>query len=149
MGTVVQSISGLSWRNNRQIVASQGLVSQSAQEKAQSRIRASAGSTQNWCCTVENEEFSGLMSRRAAMASGVALVSSAVVGFPGDGLALVKQGLLAGRIPGLSEPDEQDRLENIPKTRREVGRSRCWVESHHSIFVFCASGLGRGSCVNC
>ncbi|KAK4433744.1 PsbP domain-containing protein 4, chloroplastic [Sesamum alatum] len=97
MGTIVQSISCLSWRNNRQIVTS-----------PQSRIRAAAGSPQNSCCTVENEEFSGaLMNRRGVIASGVALVSSAAFGFPGDGLAVVKQGLLAGRIPGLSEPDEQ------------------------------------------
>ncbi|KAK4387362.1 PsbP domain-containing protein 4, chloroplastic [Sesamum angolense] len=107
MGTVVQSISCLSWRKSSQIVTSQNVVTQSAQEKAQSRIRTAAGSTQNLCCTVENEEFSGLLNRRAAIASGVALVSSAVFGFPGDGLAVVKQGLLAGRIPGLSEPDEQ------------------------------------------
>lgn len=38
------------------------------------------------------------------MATGIALISS---GFAGEGLAVVKQGLLAGRIPGLSEPDEQ------------------------------------------
>ncbi|KAI3896796.1 hypothetical protein MKW98_009649, partial [Papaver atlanticum] len=27
--------------------------------------------------------------------------------FPSDGLAVIKQGLLAGRVPGLSDPDEQ------------------------------------------
>lgn len=42
------------------------------------------------------------------LVSGVSLISSsAVLGFPEEGLAVVKQGLLAGRIPGLSEPDEQ------------------------------------------
>ncbi|KAF7816756.1 psbP domain-containing protein 4, chloroplastic [Senna tora] len=40
--------------------------------------------------------------RRIILASGVSLL-----GFPRESLAEVKQGLLAGRIPGLSEPDEQ------------------------------------------
>ncbi|PNX76556.1 psbP domain-containing protein 4 chloroplastic-like, partial [Trifolium pratense] len=39
---------------------------------------------------------------RTVLVSGVSLL-----GFPGVSLAVVKQGLLAGRIPGLSEPDEQ------------------------------------------
>jgi len=46
-----------------------------------------------------------LVNRRAVLASGVSLL-----GFPGVSLAVVKQGLLAGRIPGLSEPDEQGLL---------------------------------------
>lgn len=41
------------------------------------------------------------------LVSGASLISSSILGFPGDGFAVVKQGLLAGRIPGLSEPDEQ------------------------------------------
>ncbi|KAI3460514.1 hypothetical protein Pfo_017177 [Paulownia fortunei] len=102
MGTIVQCISYLSWKNNQPLIPSQ-----SAQEKAQSRIRAAAGSTESLCAIVKNEEFSGLLNRRAVIASGVALVSSAAFGFPGEGSAVVKQGLLAGRIPGLSEPDEQ------------------------------------------
>ncbi|KAL5145580.1 PsbP domain-containing protein 4, chloroplastic [Glycine soja] len=48
------------------------------------------------CCS------SLLVNRRTVLASGVSLL-----GFPGESLAVVKQGLLAGRIPGLSEPDEQ------------------------------------------
>lgn len=39
--------------------------------------------------------------------SGVSLLSSAALGLQRECLAAVKQGLLAGRIPGLSEPDEQ------------------------------------------
>lgn len=51
----------------------------------------------------ESEKFSSLLvTRRTVLASGVSLL-----GFPGESLAVVKQGLLAGRIPGLSEPDEQ------------------------------------------
>jgi hypothetical protein len=45
------------------------------------------------------------VNRRTVLASGVSLL-----GFPGVSLAVVKQGLLAGRIPGLSEPDEQGLL---------------------------------------
>ena len=48
------------------------------------------------------------LKRRSVLVYGISLLSSsAVVDFPSDGLAVVKQGLLAGRIPGLSEPDDQ------------------------------------------
>jgi len=50
----------------------------------------------------ESEKCSSLVNRRTILAAGVSLL-----GFPGESLAVVKQGLLAGRIPGLSEPDEQ------------------------------------------
>lgn len=53
------------------------------------------------------EKWSGLMKRRSVLVSGVSLISSTCLGSPREGLAVVKQGLLAGRIPGLSEPDEQ------------------------------------------
>lgn len=49
----------------------------------------------------------GYLHRRSILVSGFTLTSSAVFGFAKDGLAVVKQGLLAGRVPGLSEPDEQ------------------------------------------
>ncbi|KAJ0829207.1 hypothetical protein HanLR1_Chr00c0026g0693711 [Helianthus annuus] len=56
----------------------------------------------------DSEENVKVLGRRTALVSGVSLVSSAtLIGFPKDGLAVVKQGLLAGRIPGLSEPNEQ------------------------------------------
>lgn len=45
----------------------------------------------------------GNLNRRSVVISGVSLA----LAFPGEGIAAVKQGLLAGRIPGLSEPDEQ------------------------------------------
>lgn len=101
MGTIIPSISNLSWKNCQQLHPSQNVI---AQEKAQSRTRAAS---ENGSPVVQDVEFRVLINRRAAVASGVALVSSAAFGFPGDGLAVVKQGLLAGRIPGLSEPDEQ------------------------------------------
>ncbi|KAE9608922.1 hypothetical protein Lal_00020488 [Lupinus albus] len=51
----------------------------------------------------ESKKLSSLLvNRRTLLASGVSLL-----GFQGESLAVVKQGLLAGRIPGLSEPDEQ------------------------------------------
>ncbi|KAL4565811.1 hypothetical protein LXL04_029917 [Taraxacum kok-saghyz] len=62
-------------------------------------------------CTPERldseENGCGVLKRRTAIVSGASLVSSAILGFPREGLAVVKQGLLAGRIPGLSEPNEQ------------------------------------------
>ncbi|KAJ0256008.1 PsbP domain-containing protein 4 [Hirschfeldia incana] len=50
-----------------------------------------------------------VLSRRSLLAtvSGLSLVSSTSLAFPGEGLAVVKQGLLAGRVPGLSEPDDE------------------------------------------
>ncbi|CAL5333066.1 unnamed protein product [Camellia sinensis] len=62
---------------------------------------------ENRCVDEEGGDFSGFLKRRQALVSGAGLISSAVLGFPSQGLAVVKQGLLAGRIPGLSEPDEQ------------------------------------------
>lgn len=89
MGTIMQTVSSLCWRNCLP-----------SQEKLHSKT--------------QNVEFGGVINRREAVASGIALLSSAAAfGFPGDGLAVVKQGLLAGRIPGLSEPDEQGYSLNI------------------------------------
>uniref|UniRef100_A0A0F7GYM5 Photosystem II reaction center PsbP family protein n=1 Tax=Pelargonium myrrhifolium TaxID=253081 RepID=A0A0F7GYM5_9ROSI len=57
------------------------------------------------CCSDENISEKSKLKRRTALVGGV---SSAVLGFSGGaGLAAVKQGLLAGRVPGLSEPDQQ------------------------------------------
>lgn len=58
-------------------------------------------------CSTGSDSVDGVMKRRSVLVSGASLISSAVLGFPADGLAVVKQGLLAGRVPGLSEPDEQ------------------------------------------
>ncbi|KAK9167135.1 hypothetical protein Scep_002326 [Stephania cephalantha] len=72
-------------------------------------LRSSAASLSNENGFVGDEDDG--LSRRAVLVSvsvyGWLLVSGVVLGFPSDGLAVVKQGLLAGRIPGLSEPDEQ------------------------------------------
>ena len=50
--------------------------------------------------------MSEILGRRSALVSGLSLASGLVLGLPREGLAAVKQGLLAGRIPGLSDPDE-------------------------------------------
>lgn len=55
----------------------------------------------------ENQKPLGDLNRRSILASGISLLSTAPLGLHDHCLAAVKQGLLAGRIPGLSEPDEQ------------------------------------------
>ena len=51
-----------------------------------------------------------MVGRRRTLASAAAAVCGApMLGFAGLGLAAT-QGLLAGRIPGLSEPDENGKL---------------------------------------
>lgn len=73
----------------------------------QSAPRKGLASRKKLCVNEESEGQLGLLNRRAAMVTGVSLLSSVVFGFPGEVLAVVKQGPLAGRIPGLSEPNEQ------------------------------------------
>ncbi|RWR92815.1 psbP domain-containing protein 4, chloroplastic isoform X2 [Cinnamomum micranthum f. kanehirae] len=77
-----------------------------ALENTEGRVEISAEAKENGFMDDEFEKKFGLLRRRAAIMSGLSLVSGAL-GFAGDGLAAVKQGLLAGRIPGLSEPDEK------------------------------------------
>ncbi|XP_026393191.1 psbP domain-containing protein 4, chloroplastic-like [Papaver somniferum] len=76
---------------------------------ALSRRKASLDSNEDGYCVNVNEKNNGFLKRREALVSGVSLVSSSVLmgSFPSDGLAVIKQGLLAGRVPGLSDPDEQ------------------------------------------
>ncbi|GAA0151783.1 hypothetical protein LIER_37355 [Lithospermum erythrorhizon] len=96
MSTLVCSFSSLSSKNNQQKSYSQTIHTL----RGYSRIRFSA-------CFKENEgDFSSSIGRRSAFISGASLVSSVILGFPNNGLAVVKQGLLAGRVPGLSEPDQ-------------------------------------------
>ncbi|OMO50598.1 hypothetical protein CCACVL1_30354, partial [Corchorus capsularis] len=99
MGTTL--LSGFSWKCHHQQV---GPYCSFAAENRSSRAKAVAVDKQK-------------KGRRSILVSGV---SVAVLGFPpGEGLAVVKQGLLAGRIPGLSEPDEQAIANNI--VLRQVG----------------------------
>ncbi|WOL01559.1 psbP domain-containing protein 4, chloroplastic [Canna indica] len=53
----------------------------------------------------DGKKSTGMIGRRCALISSLSLASRIALGFAGDGLA-VTQGLLAGRIPGLSDPDE-------------------------------------------
>ncbi|XVF39138.1 hypothetical protein PTKIN_Ptkin01aG0011700 [Pterospermum kingtungense] len=100
MGTTLFcGCSSFSWKYHQQIAPPCGFANSSS-ENGISRAKAVSGSK-------EKEETWGVLSRRSVFVSGISLASSAVLGFPGEGLAVVKQGLLAGRIPGLSEPDEQ------------------------------------------
>ncbi|XP_061996335.1 psbP domain-containing protein 4, chloroplastic [Rosa rugosa] len=83
------------------------LVQSSSLEHRGCSARSEASSRESGLVIGEAEKVSGILKRRSVVLSGASLVSSAVLGFPGEGLAVIKQGLLAGRIPGLSEPDEQ------------------------------------------
>ncbi|KAM0862075.1 hypothetical protein ACQ4PT_045475 [Festuca glaucescens] len=75
-----------------------------AKGRAAAVVRCSSGSTHSGSHEQERERMA-LLGRRDALASAAACGVS-VLGFAGDGLAVVGQGLLAGRIPGLSDPDE-------------------------------------------
>lgn len=100
----------LSWTSsNHRSIPSRHLVTISASEKGDSISRriSAADSSEKVKRVEESERLCLTLGRRSAMVSGFSLVTSATVGFPGDCLAVVKQGLLAGRVPGLSEPDEQ------------------------------------------
>ncbi|GAB4829446.1 PsbP domain-containing protein 4, chloroplastic [Ancistrocladus abbreviatus] len=75
-----------------------------------SRLIPSRDPREGRCFDEVTEKVSGgfLLNRRSVVFSGVPLVSSlAAMGLPTQALAVVKQGPLAGRIPGLSEPDGQ------------------------------------------
>ncbi|XP_050238079.1 psbP domain-containing protein 4, chloroplastic isoform X1 [Mercurialis annua] len=90
MGTSLFTSCSFSWRyHHHQIVPCGNSVAKASAE-AEAR---------------ENEKLlSGFWTRRTVLGTGISLVSSS---FPGEGLAIIKQGPLAGRIPGLSETDEQ------------------------------------------
>jgi hypothetical protein len=81
-----------------------------SQESFPSRAKITAESRKNGFLDGENEKSAWFLKRRSVLVSGVSLVSTSVLGSAGEGLAVVKQGLLAGRIPGLSEPDDQGRF---------------------------------------
>nr|AAK49577.1 Unknown protein [Arabidopsis thaliana] len=72
----------------------------SAHQRSNSEIPKTSpgGCEDEWCARV--------LSRRSGMASGLDS-STTGLAFPREGLADVKQGLLAGRETGLNEPDEE------------------------------------------
>ncbi|KAK6277204.1 PREDICTED: psbP domain-containing protein 4, chloroplastic [Theobroma cacao] len=108
MGTTLfTGCSSFSWKCHQQVAPSCSLA-QSSPENGVSSVKAVPGSRGIALADKEKEESWEILSRRRSiLVSGISLASSSVLGFPGEGLAVVKQGLLAGRIPGLSEPDDQ------------------------------------------
>ncbi|KAM6542582.1 hypothetical protein CsatB_007029 [Cannabis sativa] len=94
---------------HHQIIPSHTLIAQSSIENELSRTKGAVGSRANSSCVdKETEKFCGVLKRRSVLLSGFSLISSAaVMGYPNESLGVVKQGLLAGRVPGLSEPNEE------------------------------------------
>uniref|UniRef100_A0A453CBL7 PsbP C-terminal domain-containing protein n=1 Tax=Aegilops tauschii subsp. strangulata TaxID=200361 RepID=A0A453CBL7_AEGTS len=76
--------------------------------RAPTVVRCSYGPTLSGSHEEEGREgvMVALVGRRNALASAAAACGVSVLGFAGDGLAAAKQGPLAGRIPGLSGPDQ-------------------------------------------
>ncbi|KAF3445567.1 hypothetical protein FNV43_RR10743 [Rhamnella rubrinervis] len=107
MGITLFTSCSFYWKYHQQTVPSHNLAVQSSLESGISRTKVAADSRGNGLVDGEAEKFSGFLKRRSVLASGISLFSSAVLGFPSESLAVVKQGLLAGRIPGLSEPNEE------------------------------------------
>lgn len=83
------------------------VVPRGVPEKGCSRIKAVACSKEDARMNQDCEISAGSLNRRSAIVSSASLISSVLLGFPGEGSAVIKQGLLAGRVPGLSEPDEE------------------------------------------
>ncbi|XP_057975141.1 psbP domain-containing protein 4, chloroplastic isoform X2 [Malania oleifera] len=108
MGTAIFNCCCFSWRSHQQIFPSRHLPARCSSERGSLKAKGMVYRRERGCVDHEESEKScELLNRRSAVLSGISLVSSAVLDFPREGLAAVKQGLLAGRIPGLSDPDEQ------------------------------------------
>lgn len=107
MGTTLFTSCNFSCKHHQQTVPSNNLVARSSLENRISRTKVAADSRGNTLVDGEAEKFSGICKRRSVLGSGISLLSSAVLGFPSESLAVVKQGLLPGRIPGLSEPNQE------------------------------------------
>ncbi|KAK9993821.1 hypothetical protein SO802_023524 [Lithocarpus litseifolius] len=107
MGTTLFTSWSFSWRYHQQIIPSSHMLTQCSLGNGISTEKVISDSGDSKVVDGGIEKWSGLMKRRSVLVSGVSLISSTGLGSPREGLAVVKQGLLAGRIPGLSEPDEQ------------------------------------------
>ncbi|KAF3951617.1 hypothetical protein ACB098_12G108800 [Castanea mollissima] len=107
MGTSLFTSCNFSWRYHQQIIPSSHMLTQCSLENGISTTKVIPDSGERKVVDGGIEKWTGLMKRRSVLVSGVSLISSTGLGSPREGLAVVKQGLLAGRIPGLSEPDEQ------------------------------------------
>ncbi|XP_071693763.1 psbP domain-containing protein 4, chloroplastic [Rutidosis leptorrhynchoides] len=95
MGTIGFTNFGFSLKPNKQKLPAHSVVASCSPDRVSTTK------------TDADLEESGNLGRRNAIVSGVSLVSLSVLGFPKEGVAVVNQGLLAGRIPGLSEPNEE------------------------------------------
>lgn len=117
MGSTIQSSSSsFAWNRSRHAFATLRdgkLLNPAASEiiSLKSTIMAASKHPEASCSNDTSRKLSEkqcmgmLLNRRSVTIFG--LVSSlTALGSPGQGLAFVKQGPLAGRIPGLSEPDE-------------------------------------------
>ncbi|XP_058786843.1 psbP domain-containing protein 4, chloroplastic [Vicia villosa] len=100
MATALSTTTLLSWRRNPQ----QMYFQPSSMKNEISRTVPASVSKDSFSINEESDQCttSLLVNRRTVLGSGISLL-----GFPGVSLAVVKQGLLAGRIPGLSEPDKE------------------------------------------
>ncbi|KAG0499789.1 hypothetical protein HPP92_004062 [Vanilla planifolia] len=103
MANVFHSSCSFSFRSTLMVkqIQTKGFLSESFAGKA---VRCGDEEEES-ASIVEGQKAFALVGRRTAFFSGLCLVCGVGLGFPGYGLA-VKQGLLAGRIPGLSEADE-------------------------------------------
>lgn len=104
--TICSSSSCFAWKNYRQ--KNSPYLNQRIQNEFVHSTHKSPTETSDDDC--DERLSSGLLKRRSVvLQSGlIPLVSSlTAIGFPGPSFAVVKQGPLAGRVPGLSEPDEQ------------------------------------------
>lgn len=110
MGFTLFTSYSFSLKYHQQTCPSHNLVVQSSLKNGIPRTKVAADSRGNGLVDGEAEKLSGFLKRRSVLASGISLFCSAVLGFPSESLAVVKQGLLAGRIPGLSEPSEEGLL---------------------------------------
>lgn len=103
MATALSTTTLLSWRRNPQ----HKYIQPSSIKNKISRTVPASVSKDSFSINEESGQCTAslLVNRRTVLGSGISLL-----GFPGVSLAVVKQGLLAGRIPGLSEPDKQGSL---------------------------------------
>lgn len=93
---------------------------------------------------IDSEENGcGVLKRRTSIVSRASLVSSSILGFPKEGLAIVKQGLLAGRIPGYLNLMNKVFPLLILDTIMEYKNSTITPKSSYILNHFCYSSSSR------
>lgn len=92
----------------RQVHFAHSFILHSSNEMGSPRMKANQKLDEIGAVGEEADRVLGLLNRRSLLASGASLVSSVTaLGLPRQSFGVVKQGPLAGRVPGLSEPNEQ------------------------------------------